>query len=206
MIYNVNKEFFEVRFDYNVIMDMVEQNSKVLDLGCGNGELLELLKKKNGCLVSGVDKHEPSVIQCMAKGISVLHAEINEGLEDLGDDSYDYVILSRTLQQISEPEKTLKEMLRVGKKIIVSFPNFSFWPVRLKLLFTATLPESNALPYHWFNTPNIRVITLKDFERFASMFGFRIAKMVALRSNGKKVSFFPSWFSEYGIFLLEKIK
>ena len=197
---NVN----DIRFDYKVILDMVEKGSKVLDLGCGTGELLELLVKERGCVVSGVDKHEPSIIQCMAKGISVLHADISEGLRDLGDNTYDYVILSRTLQQISDPDKTMLEMLRVGKRAIVSFPNFSFWPIRMQLLLTATLPESKALPYHWFNTPNIRVITLKDFEKFTKMFGFKIVQMVALKSNGKKVKFFPSWFSEYGIFSLEK--
>jgi len=199
-----NKNGTEIRFDFKVILDMVKPGSKVLDLGCGNGELLELLRDNKNCIVSGVDIHEPSVIECMTKGITVIQADISEGLLDLADESYDYVILSRTLQQIQNPKEVVAEMLRVGKNAIVSFPNFSFWRIRLRLLFTSTLPVSNALPYHWFDTPNIRVITLKDFVIFCMLFNFKIAEYVFLKVNGKKIRWFPSWFSEYSIFLLTK--
>ncbi|HEX2949055.1 MAG TPA: methionine biosynthesis protein MetW [Armatimonadota bacterium] len=196
------------RLDYDIIINMVQDGSRVLDLGCGSGELMERLIRERHVLARGVDLHQPSVSECISKGLSVYHGDIHEGLADLRDNSFDYVILSRTLQQVPDPETVIREMLRVGKYAIVSFPNFAFWRIRLHLLCHGTLPMSPALPYAWYNTPNIRLITMADFVDFCQKKGFAILETAGLDTDNAKhqrqVRHLISWRAEYGIFLLEK--
>jgi len=146
---------------------------------------------------------------CIQKGLSVLQGDINMEVLDYPDAAFDYVILSRTLQQIYEPASLIRSMLRIGRKCVVSFPNFSHWRVRMKLLTTGHAPVTPQLPYEWHNTPNIRVITLRDFRRFAREAGFTIFKEAAVNSDrqdrrGRIVTFLPDWLATYGIFLIGK--
>ncbi|HEX2950676.1 MAG TPA: methionine biosynthesis protein MetW [Armatimonadota bacterium] len=196
------------RLDYDLIVQMVQPETRVLDLGCGTGELMERLVRERNVLARGVDLHQPSVSECISKGLSVYHGDIHDGLADLRDQSFDYVILSRTLQQVPDPEIVIREMLRVGKYAIVSFPNFAFWRIRLHLLLKATLPISPALPYAWYNTPNIRLITMGDFADFCTKHRFSILATAALDTDNDKhprqIHHLISWRAEYGIFLLAK--
>lgn len=198
----------ESRPDFDVIVRLVPAGARVLDLGCGTGELMARLVREKGVRAQGVDLHQPSVTACISKGLSVFHGDIHEGLGDLRDGTFDYIILSRTLQQIQDPDRVISEMLRVGSRAIVSFPNFAFWRVRLHLLLTGTLPVSPALPYAWYNTPNIRLITIADFEKFCAAVGFTILEKVALYiGDGRRprqVHAFPDLRGEYGMFVLAR--
>jgi methionine biosynthesis protein MetW len=194
------------RPDYDIIVHLVSPGARVLDLGCGTGELMGRLGRERGAVTFGVDMHQPSVSACISQGLSVFHGDIHEGLAGLRDNTFDYVILSRTLQQVSDPAAVIHEMLRVGSRAIVSFPNFAFWRVRLHLLCHGTLPMSPALPYAWYNTPNIRLITLTDFTDFCQQQHLHILERVALDThNGARPSLVHhhvDWRAEYGIFLL----
>ncbi len=196
------------RPDYDIIVDLVPPAVRVLDLGCGTGELMERLQHERGATARGVDLHQPSVTACIAKGLSVFHGDLHDGLNDLPDNASDYVVLSRTLQQVQDPHRVISEMLRVGTYAIVSFPNFAFWRVRMHLMFTGTLPMSPALPYKWYNTPNIRIVTIADFESFCRENNFTIMRKVALfvgdGAHPRQVSIYPDWRGEYGIFLLRR--
>lgn len=196
----------EQRPDFDVIVSLVPTGARVLDLGCGSGELMERLIAERQAVAQGVDLHQPSVITSISKGLSVFHGDIQEGLADLRNRSYDYVLLSRTLQQVHDPETVIREMLRVGRFAIVSFPNFAYWKLRVHLLLHGTLPVSPALPYAWHNTPNIRLITIADFEAFCKLSGFTVLKKIALSiGDGRhpsQVHVCPDWRGEYGMFLL----
>jgi len=196
----------DCRPDYDIIVHLVPDGVRVLDLGCGTGELMERLVRERHAVTRGVDLHQPSVSACISKGLSVFHGDIYEGLADLPDDSFDFVILSRTLQQVSEPDGVIREMLRVGSRAIVSFPNFAYWRIRLHLTAKGTLPVSDALPYAWFNTPNIRLITLTDFEDFCRRSGFAILEKVALSigdgRHPRQIHHLTDWRGEYGMYLL----
>lgn len=196
-----------MRFDLQVIASWVEFGSRVLDLGCGGGDLLGCLKQQKGVLGTGIELVEAKVALCIERGLSVLQGDINKEILDFPDNAFDYVVLSQTLQQVYEPPELIKEMLRVGKRGIVSFPNFSHWGIRFQLLVTGRAPISTELPYEWYDTPNIRVITLKDFRRFSKKAGFNIVKEVAISTyhhdtKGNVISFLPDLFATYGIFLI----
>ncbi|MFC1533566.1 methionine biosynthesis protein MetW [Thermodesulfobacteriota bacterium] len=196
-----------MRFDLKIIASWIEPGSKVLDLGCGEGDLLHFLKVKKKVIGTGIEHVEARVAQCIEKGLSVLHGDINEEILDYSDDSFDYVILSQTLQQAYEPARLIRSLLRIGKRGIVSFPNFSHWLVRLQLLLTGYAPITKQLPYEWYDTPNIRVITLKDFRKFSREVGFEILKEVAINTNshdkrGKIVDILPTLRATYGIFMI----
>jgi methionine biosynthesis protein MetW len=198
-----------IRFDLQVVASWIEPGAKVLDLGCGEGDLLHHLKETKGVSGVGIERVEAKVARCVEKGLSVLQGDINEEILDYPDDSFDYVILSQTLQQVYAPATLLRSLLRVGKKAIVSFPNFSHWRVRLQLLLSGYAPVTKQLPYEWYDTPNIRVITIKDFRKFSREVHFRIWKEVAINTksrdrHGKIVAFLPELFATYGIFLIGK--
>ncbi len=202
-------EIKQMRFELQIIASWIEPGSKVLDLGCGEGELLYFLKKNKQVDGTGIERVESKVARCIEKGVPVLQGDINEEIQDYPDDTFDYVILSQTLQQVYEPAMLIQSQLRIGKKGIVSFPNFSCWNVRLQLLATGYAPITKQLPYEWYDTPNIRVITLKDFRKFSKEVGFKIIKEVAINTqnhdrSGGVIKFLPTLFATYGIFLIGK--
>jgi len=196
-----------VRFDLRVIASWIEPGAKVICLGCGEGDLLYFLKKNKQIIGTGIDNNEDKVARCIERGLSVLQGDINEELSDYQDCAFDYVVLSQTLQQIYDPSTLLRAMLRIGKKGIVSFPNFSHWRIRLQLLFTGCAPVSHELPFDWYDTPNIRVITIKDFRKYSKKVGLNILKEVAINSNGRNkqeniIKFLPNLLATYGIFMI----
>jgi methionine biosynthesis protein MetW len=196
-----------LRFDLYLIASWIEAGARVLDLGCGEGSLLKHLVQHKKVIGSGIEKNESRVAACIQKGLTVLQGDINKEVEDYPDNSFDYVILSQTLQQVYAPDDLIRSMLRIGKKGIVSFPNFSHWRVRLQLLTTGHAPVTRQLPYQWYDTPNIRVITLRDFRRFAHEVGYRIFKEIAIETQtpnrqGNIVRVLPDIRATYGIFLI----
>ena len=198
-----------MRFDLHLIASWIEPDTRVLDLGCGEGSLLDHLIQTKNVQGSGIEQDESRVAKCIEKGLSVIQGDINQEVQDYPDDSFDYVILSQTLQQVYAPDELIRAMLRIGKMGIVSFPNFSHWRVRMHLLMTGYAPVTKQLPYQWFDTPNIRVITLKDFRKFAREVGYRILKEVAIDSQsvnkeGNIVRVLPDIRATYGIFLIGK--
>ena len=196
-----------MRFDLQIIASWIEPGSRVIDLGCGEGELLKYLINHKNVTGNGIEHSESRVALCIEKGLSVLQGDINEEVLDYPDNSFDYVILSQTLQQVYEPDTMIRSMLRIGKKGIVSFPNFSHWRCRLQLLSSGYAPVTRQLPHEWYNTPNIRVITIKDFRKFIYEVGFNILKEVAINTQsenryGKAIHFLPNLRATYGIFLI----
>ncbi len=198
------------RFDLKVIASLIEPDSRVLDLGCGEGDLLLFLQTHKNVSGTGIEQNEENIAKCIEKGLSVIHGDINAEVKDYPESSFDYVILSQTLQQVFAPAELIGTLLSIGKKVIVSFPNFSHWKVRLQLLLTGYAPVTRQLPYQWYDTPNIRVITMKDFRKFAQDLGFQIYREIAINTrqghapDGKIIRWFPDLLAEYGIFLIGK--
>lgn len=196
-----------MRYDLQIIASWIEPGARVLDLGCGEGELLRHLIAEKGVVGAGIEKNEEKVAQAIAGGLSVLQGDINAEVVDYPDGSFDYVILSQTLQQVYEPAALIGQMMRIGRRGIVSFPNFSHWRIRLQLLLTGRAPVSRQLPYQWYDTPNIRVITLKDFRRFAAEIGVAVLKEAAIVTQsedrrGRIARFLPDLRATYGLFLI----
>jgi methionine biosynthesis protein MetW len=196
-----------MRYDLTVIASWIEPGSRVLDLGCGDGGLLSHLRQEKGVRATGVEMDEAKAKEGIARGLPVIHGDIYEEIEDYPDQAFDFVVLSQTLQQVTDPARLIRAMLRVGARGIVSFPNFGHLRHRLQFFFTGRAPVSPELPYQWHDTPNIRVISVNDFKRFCAQSGFHIQKEVDIRSHhhesqGQVVTFMPNLFSSYGIFLL----
>ncbi|MFH1821940.1 MAG: methionine biosynthesis protein MetW [Methanobacteriota archaeon] len=185
------------------MLNWVEAGSSVLDLGCGDGELLALLIKEKGVSAKGIDINEQAIHQCVAKGLSVLHEDIDKGLLEYADKSFDYVILNQSLQQVKHLEPVLADALRVGKKVIVGFPNFTHYRARLQLFFSGRTPVTPSLPYKWYDTPNLHFLSISDFKEYCREKGMRIEKS-AYFSEGKAVRFFPNLFALVGLFLISK--
>ncbi|WP_319541265.1 methionine biosynthesis protein MetW [uncultured Pseudodesulfovibrio sp.] len=200
-----------MRFDLQVIASWIEPGSKVLDLGCRTGSLLNYLTQEKHIIGTGIEIDEDAAGQAIAKGLSVIHGDIYEELEDYPDNAFDYVILSQALMQVSDPETCIRDMLRVGKLGIVSFPNFTHYKNRLQMFFTGRAPMSKELPYEWYNTPNIRVIPIIDFRRFCAGMNVPIVKEVAISTyhhdeKGRVITFLPNLFATFGIFMLGQSK
>ncbi|TVM17172.1 methionine biosynthesis protein MetW [Oceanidesulfovibrio indonesiensis] len=198
-----------MRFDLQVIASWVPAGSKVLDLGCGTGSLLEHLVREKHVTGRGIEMDEAKVAKAIGRGLSVVQGDLVAEVMDYPSGFFDVVILSQTLQQVYYPEQVIREMLRVGTRCIVSFPNFSHWRIRSQILFTGRAPVTRELPHEWHDTPNIRVLTLKDFRRFCQEMGFVIEKQVALdtdyrQEHGHALRLFANWRALYGIFLLGK--
>jgi methionine biosynthesis protein MetW len=196
-----------MRFDLQTIASLVPEKSRVLDLGCGRGDLLKFLQEKKQAEGLGIEIDEHEVIEGIERGLSVIHGDINQETHDFADKSFDCVVLSLTLQQVYDPERIISEMLRIGRTGIVSFPCFSHYSIKLQLLLRSRAPVTEELPYEWYNTPNIRVITLRDFRVFCAQRGIRIIREIAISTHhraetGKIIRFLPDWFGKYGIFAL----
>ncbi len=180
---------------FEQILHVVEPGSTVLDLGCDDCALLEQLARERNTLGRGVDIDDRSIQACIRKGISVFHGDLDEGLKDYPSRSYDYVILSRTLQQVRDPKNLLLEMLRVGRQAIVNYPNFAFWLNRLQLGIGGRMPENRELPYSWYDTPNIHFFTHRDFQRLCREEGITVSQQVYL-SRGRVIpGFLPNLFA-----------
>jgi homoserine O-acetyltransferase len=172
-----------VRVDYELIDELIESNSKVLDVGSGDGELLVKLISDKNVSGQGIELDQDLVIHSIERGLSIIHRDIERGLSQYADDSFDYAILSQTVQTLKDPDKVLKELLRVGRKVIVSFPNFGHWWCRVQLMFSGRAPVTKQLPFAWHNSPNIHFLSLDDFEQFCDDLDITIEKKIALRKS-----------------------
>jgi len=197
-----------LHLNYEIILNNIKAGSKVLDLGCGSGELLRMLREKKQIRGRGVEINESNVIKCIEKGVSVVQGNIDEGLKEYQDKSYDYVILSKTLQCTHKPDYVIHEMLRVGKKVVISFPNFAYWRVRFHLFFKGTMPKSKILPFEWYDTPNIHLLTIKDFRGFCADRNIVIEKEIfttrALIRDNLFNKIFSNFLTEEVIFVVSK--
>lgn len=196
-----------MRFDLQVIASWIEPDARVLDLGCRTGSLLAYLTEHKRIVGTGIEIDEGHAGEAISKGLSVIHGDIYEEIEDYPDNAFDYVILSQALMQVLDPETLIREMLRVGRLGVVSFPNFTHYKNRLQMLFTGRAPMSKELPYEWYNTPNIRVIPIIDFRRFCADMRVPIVKEVAISTHhhdekGKVITLLPNLFATFGIFML----
>ena len=193
------------RLDYDLIESLIEPGAKVLDVGCGEGELLARLKIDKQITARGIEYDIDNAISCLDKAVAVLHRDVERGLSMYPDQSFDYVLLSQTLQTLKEPQAAFKEMLRVGKKVIVSFPNFAYYKCRLQIMLSGKAPVTKQLPFDWHNSPNIHFLSLKDFERFCSEMGAEIEKMIPFGNSSKLAArILPNAFASQAIYLTKK--
>ena len=195
--------------DFKVIADLIEKDKRVLEVGCSDGTLMKFLKENKNINIRGLEISKVKVQKCIEKGLTVIEGNAEKDLKQFPDKSFDYVVLSQTLQAFLKPELVLNELLRVGKKAIVTIPNFGYWKVRLHLLLKGTMPITKTLPNEWHNTPNLHMCSIKDFVQFAKSRNFKIFKSLAL--NNQKISIIKdtnldikNLFSDLGIFLIEK--
>lgn len=193
-----------VRRDYEFIVDVIPEGARVLDLGCGEGTLLKMLVNRKRVRGTGIERVEERVYESVEKGLTVHHGDFYEALAYYPDNSFDYVILSQTLQQAEDTVRILMESLRVGRYLIASFPNFAHWASRLQLMFTGRAPVTRSLPYQWYDTPNIHSLSIRDFRLFAREQGIRIVRSFYMRSFGR-VRVWPNLRAAYGVFVLQKV-
>jgi methionine biosynthesis protein MetW len=191
------------RSDYAIIGEIVEPKTKVLDLGCGEGELLEWLAQNKGVDARGVEISGAKVQRAIARGVSVFQSDIDAGLADYPDHAFDYVILSQTLQETRHPRQVLREMLRVGRRGIVAFPNFGHWRVRLSMLTSGGAPRTALFPHEWYDSPNIHFLTVYDFERLAALDGMKIERRYFLAGR-RKVHSLPNLMAEVAVYLVSR--
>ena len=198
-----------MKSEFKIIADIIPEKTRVLDVGCDDGSLMEFLKKIKNVDIRGIEISKDKVQTCISKGLTVIEGDAEFDLKQFPDKSFDYVVLGQTLQAFINPEIVIKELLRVGKKAIVTIPNFGHWKVRLNLLIQGTMPVTQTLPNEWYNTPNIHMCTIKDFFKFSKTMNFKIFKSLALMNksvstiNSSNLSF-KNLFCELGIFLIEK--
>ncbi|MFG1399358.1 MULTISPECIES: methionine biosynthesis protein MetW [Roseixanthobacter] len=201
--------FSSVRVDLMVIADMVAPHSRVLDVGSGDGALLDLLATTRGCDARGIELSREGVNAGVARGLSVVQGDADVDLAHYPDDAFDYVILSQTLQATRRPRWVMEQMLRIGRRAIVSFPNFGHWRSRFDLLIYGRMPITDNMPYSWYDTPNIHFCTIRDFVALVEVLDARMEKAVALDSSGHPVRFNMPWWvwnllGEQAVFLLSR--
>ncbi len=195
--------------EFQIISDLINKKSHVLDVGCGDGILMELLIREKDVDIRGIEISKIKVQNCIAKGLTVIEGNAEEDLKQFPDKSFEYVILSQTLQAFLNPEKVINELLRIGRQAIVTIPNFGYWRIRLHLLLKGTMPVTKTLPDEWYNTPNIHLCTIKDFVFFSKKKNFKLSKSIALKNN--QLSYIKNYnlniknlSSNLGIFLIER--
>ena len=194
-----------VRVDYELIGSLIEPASRVLDIGSGDGELLSRLIEDKNIKGEGIEVDQDLVVHCIGRGLSVMHRDIERGLSHYATDSFDYAILSQTVQTLNDPQKVIKELLRVGKKVIVSFPNFGYWRCRVGLLLSGRSPRTKHLPFRWYNSPNKHFLTIKDFDEFCQELNIKVEKKIPLmKSSLSAVKFAPNTFAEQAVYLTSK--
>ena len=195
--------------EFKVIADLIEKDKKVLDVGCADGTLMKFLKDNKNTNIRGLEISKEKVQECIAKGLTVIEGNAEKDLKQFPDKSFDYVILSQTLQAFLNPELVLNELLRVGKKAIITIPNFGYWKVRLHLLLKGTMPITKTLPDEWYNTPNLHMCTIKDFVHFVKSRNIKIFKSISLNKlnasliNERNLEI-KNLSADLGIFLIEK--
>lgn len=194
--------------EFKVISDLIEDNKKVLDVGCADGTLMQFLKENKNINVRGLEISKEKVQECIAKGLTVIEGNAEKDLKQFPDKSFDYVVLSQTLQAFLNPEEVLNQLLRIGKQTVVTIPNFGYWKIRLHLLFKGTMPITKNIPYEWYNTPNLHMCTIKDFVNFCDNKNIKINKSMCL--TNEKISeitkgnmSYKNIFSQLGIFLIK---
>ena len=198
-----------MKTEFKLIADLIETNTRVLDVGCGDGTLMEFLKNNKEIDIRGIEISKSNVQQCIGKGLTVIEGDAEQDLSQFPDKSFDFVILSQTLQAFLNPEKVISELLRVGKKAIVTIPNFGYWKVRLHLLMKGTMPVTRTLPDEWYNTPNLHMCTIKDFFSFCENRKINLYKSIALQNlKSSKITntnlTLKNLTAVLGIFLIEK--
>ena len=181
--------------EFNIIAKLISKDSKVLDVGCGDGELMKYIYENITNDIRGLELSKHNVQKCIEKGLTVIEGDAEKDLKQFPESSFDYVILSQTLQAFLDPENVINELLRIGKKAIVTIPNFGYWKVRIHLLFQGTMPITENLPNEWYDTPNLHMCTIKDFVNFC--------KKKSIKINSSNLNF-QNLFSELGIFIIEK--
>ena len=191
------------RADHRVILDLVNPGSSVLDLGCGGGDLLFLLVRERGVRAQGIEIDDRAIYECVEKGLSVFHGDVDTGLSEYGDESFDYVILNQTLEQVRKPDIVLTEALRVGRQVIVGFPNFAHFTARLQLFLRGRTPVTPALPYEWHDTPNLHYLSISDIVVYCRQRDIEIRRAVFL-ARGRRITLLPNLRGEIGIFLIAK--
>jgi methionine biosynthesis protein MetW len=192
-----------IRLDHQIISRIVEPESRVLDLGCGNGDLLYLLAREKGARVQGIELNDSAIYECVKKGLSVFHGDIESGLAEYPGQSFDYVILNQSMQEVKKIDELIQEALRIGGKIIVGFPNFASLQARWMLFFRGKAPITPSLPYRWYDTPNLRFLTISDFKDFCREKSLKANETHYLGRKGK-VSFWPNLFALNAIFVVSK--
>ena len=195
--------------EFKIIADLIESNTRVLDVGCGDGTLMEFLKNNKKLDIRGIEISKNNVQQCIGKGLTVIEGNAETDLSQFPDGSFDFVILSQTLQAFLNPEKVISELLRVGKKAIVTIPNFGYWKVRLHLLIKGTMPVTRTLPDEWYNTPNLHMCTIQDFFNFCKNREINLYDSIALQNlKSSKITntnlTLKNLTAVLGIFLIEK--
>jgi methionine biosynthesis protein MetW len=192
-----------VRLDHQIIYRIVEPGARVLDLGCGNGDLLYLLAREKGAKVQGIEVNDMAIYECVKKGLSVFHSDIESGLAEYPDHSFDYVILNQSMQEVKKIDRLIPDALRIGGKIIVGFPNFAFLAARVMLFFRGKAPITSSLPYRWYDTPNVRFLSVSDFQDFCREKNLKIMEAHYLGKE-KTISLWPNLLALNAIFVLTK--
>ncbi len=192
-----------VKLEYRIILDWIMDESSVLDLGCHEGELLALIVKEKNARAHGIEIDEQAIYKCVALGLSVSHQDIDNGLSEYGDESFDYVILNQSLQQVKKPDVVLKESLRVGKEVVIGFPNFAHYKARYQIFFRGKTPVTPSLPYEWYETPNLHFLSISDFIDYCHRQNIRI-KRTSFIGNTRIAGIFPNLLAQTGLFLISK--
>ena len=196
-----------IRKDWKLIETLIQENRKILDIGCGDGKLMEQLENNLNSITHGIELNRELALDAIARGFNVIHGDAENDLSQYSNRSFDYVILSQTLQAMMKPKEILSELLRIGSKAIVSFPNFGHWKIRFQLLISGRMPVTESLPYTWYDTPNIHFFTIKDFLKLCHDMNIVIEKSIGLTSKGKQFDISESisgvnFFTHEAIFLL----
>ena len=190
---------------YKAIIDIVPEGASVLDLGCGHGELLQLLTRAKKVKGQGIEINEQAIYECVARGLSVFHDDLDRGLLDYTDDAFDFVIMNQTLQEVRRPDTVLEDAMRVGRRVIVGFPNFVYYDSRFQLFFCGTTPVNQSLPFEWYNTPNLHFLSILDFTNYCRKKKITIERTVYIGKH-KTVRLWPNLRAQYGIFVISRQK